>query len=317
MINEQESITAATPVTPTSIDYTKPLDAELKAVLNQELDAFMAKPANGWDAQYPTLYNTLNAIVTEYATAMNCPIPLLVLDFTGVNACQARAEFMTDGSIRMYIGTGFIRGVLLSNNEAHARLLHRSFRWTIAHEMAHLADPKFRWWGSISMFKLRMFIKSIAKISLVAALFSFCLSFIPALTQAPFQLYFYVGAGLNILYFLFEVGLHHMMEYTADAGAMKTADKFSVQEPVCALTAMNEAIAIVVEQEADKARAAIEDAFALMPDEKHTAFLQMQYKVRLALHDGRVFKEKFFRNLYHPSYDNRIAAIEKLQANAS
>lgn len=316
MMNQHEIIPTTAVVIPTpAIDYTKPLDPELKAVLNQELDALSAKPANGWDATYPTLYNTLNAIVTEYAAAMNCPKPALVLEFTGVNACQARAEVMTDGSTRMYIGTGFIRALLLSNNEAHAPLLHRSFRWTIAHEMAHLADPTLRWWAK--MFKVRVFIKSMARVQLTVGLVSFFLSFIPAFAQVPFHVYLYLGAGLNIFYFLFELGLHHMLEYHADIGAMKTADHFSVQEPVCALTAMNDAIAIVAEQEADKARAALDDVFALMPDEKQTAFLKMQYNVRLALLSGRVFKEKFFRNLYHPSYDNRIAAIEKLQAKAS
>lgn len=314
MINTtQENFVIPEHIVQLPTDTTVPLSSEFKAIVLQELDALIANPVNGWDQIYPTLYKTLMGYVTEYASSMNCAVSALFLEFSGVNAAQARAMIMLDGSTRIYLGATFLKDFLLGNDQEQAYVLHRSFRWVVAHEVAHLADKTTRWWAKV--FKLRVFFRSLARTQLIIGVVSYCMSLFPMFAQVPYQIYLGLGLGFASVYFLVELVVHHTMEYAADKASLNNADNFTPAEVLFALTKMNEAIDIVILQDYAKSREAIDQLFELDPEEKKSAFLsaflKMQHSVRLIKLEIAFWQQQVIRKLYHPTVARRIAAIEK------
>lgn len=293
MNNQQETLTATLPITPVEpiieapvtapervVDYTKPLDAELKAILAKEMDAFLAQPAAGWDLTYKTLYKTLHAFIVEFSSKMRCPEPNLMLDFAGAYKHQGAAFFMSDGTTRLYLGTAFIQKFLINPPARQEELHHRCFRWVIAHELGHLCDPSLNRWANWA--KARSIVVSMGNmftmIGVMHTVFS-VLPYLSAIASPQYLLFLAIGLGLKGGYNGLEILLQRRFEYFADKRSMQTDDQFSTQELEFALGIMNAEIA-----------AAQSQAPALTIKQRI-----LSYKL----------------SFFHPSIKKRVAALQK------
>lgn len=288
------------------LDYTKPLPSELVTVLKNELDALVAKPINGWDQQYPTLYRTLLDITTQLCAEVNCPVPGLVVQCTGINANQGLAMIMQDGSTQLHIGAAFISSFLLDSATENALQRHRIFRWTIAHELGHLCDSTMHWWASKG--KIRDGIVSITDMLISYGIFDGVFAHIPALTRfsgGNYQFYIILGLGLKIAYKTTEIILHRNFEYFADAVSVKTAEQFSAHEIEQGLTSMTTAIKKCLAAEQKTARE------ALVATSKTSALGTLMLPILLVMQAYKNKVAQFNLFLLHPSVASRLAAIKK------
>lgn len=198
--------------------HSSVLPHDILDLMAQELERLEQNPVNGWNATYPTLYNTLLSIIEEICVTHKHTPPALFIVFTGINKHQALAQIMTDGSTQIYLGTDFIRTYLL-NPSARNKNTYQTFRWIIAHEIGHLCDPGFVFFAQL--FSLRFIIDKSASMLFVGSLAALPFSY-----NNPETLIW--TTKLFVASSLFITGkkialtlLQRKFEYTADALSVK------------------------------------------------------------------------------------------------
>ena len=230
-----------TPTPLTTAAHNTPLDDLTLDTVTQELAALEANPVNGWNVIYPTLHDTLQGIIQELCTALNCTAPAMIITFLGVQRHQASAHLLTDGSTQLHIGVEFIRATLLNRNAQNHEARYRAFKWTIAHELSHLCDPAFNRYGRA--YQIRLILDKVASTCLFLSLVSFMPGASVFLgTTTNYTAILIASATFMVLNTLFVAVLHRRFEYFADAMAARLVDDSDQQAITLALTTMTTAI---------------------------------------------------------------------------
>lgn len=210
------------------------LDQATIETITQELNALIKNPVGGWNVIYPTLYNTLQAVIDDLATKLQCPTPLLFIDFYGIPSYQASALLMLDGSSQLHIGANFIKKLLLNASSDNPTTRYNAFRWTIAHELSHLSDPTFRLYGNL--YSMRKVFTNVVTLlfffGLATSLWSSlpgCLNFLTPLRMLS------VGAAFWVIRKMFLIKLFRNFEYAADEKTMSISDTFTPHDAHYAL----------------------------------------------------------------------------------
>ncbi|MBM3893517.1 hypothetical protein FJ365_03920 [Candidatus Dependentiae bacterium] len=289
-------------------DYTNPLDLALLAMIAKELDVFEQDPKFGWDLTCPTLYKTLLEMVTEICAEMNAPLPSFFLDYAGTNACQAWVNHLVNGTKELHLGTTFIRTQLLDSSLEDALLRHRAFRWALTHEIAHIVDPKLRWWTMPRVWAVRVILQNISGGLIFAGIFDIIFAHIPMLhnfSGGKALLFIATGYFIKITHKLVEVMMHHLFEYTADRLALNTSDQFTTDEPRGAIDTMNSAIAQEIRRQEQIAKDAV------VATSKASVIMRLVLPLQLMLLACKQWYTRFNVSLLHPSLENRVAAMNK------
>lgn len=254
------------------------------SMIREELAALEKNPVHGWDRVYPTLYNVLYKAIDQIRQALGCSMSGLVIQCQGAQSMQASSYIMLDGTTQLHLGSRFIREYLLDSGENRDRS-QRIFTWVIAHELAHLADPTFKAYGSRMSYAVRTAIDRF-----ITILFGIGLGYV-LLTSQSKQGLALIGFSSALLIFKMFVTmfLHRAFEYKADELSVKAIRDLNKEEIRQALENMTLAI-----------RQALVEQFTFTNSFLKNIFIYISQKVMLC----KVF-------LLHPSVAKRVARLAK------
>ena len=132
---------------------------EMMAQASIELATLENNPASRTDASKPIshLYALLCRVIIPLSNKAGMPItPTLSFYFSGTSKHQAAAQILRNGTMMLFIGSEFIRNLLIhpweqiKQSRGDQAVLenrvaaHRQFEWVIAHEIGHLCDPGYK-----------------------------------------------------------------------------------------------------------------------------------------------------------------------------
>ncbi|MBX9831110.1 M48 family metalloprotease [Candidatus Babeliales bacterium] len=223
-------ITPATPTIAPALSEQETITHVLKELEDLKNIVLIENNTGDWSITHPMLFGFILTTVAKLSVPLACRMPdHFFIDFKGIQSEQASAHIMTNGTTQLHVGSELIRKSLTEEDN----LSLRSLQWTLAHELSHLCDPKFKL--SAKLYLVRDFLN---KFGLYFATFS--------LAQMVFQntghQAFFAACGFIILNKIFTIALHRNYEYTADKLSLQAMPDITLSEIENTLTSMQQAV---------------------------------------------------------------------------
>lgn len=196
-------------------------DPSLIPKITQELEELEKNPINGWSTVHVNLYNFLHTLTRELCEKLKCSMPDIFIDFHGIQKHQASTHLMTNKTIQLHIGVSFMRKFLLFPSLEELPVKSQMFSWVLAHELGHLRDSRFHWYGS--SYRIRIFVNQIISTLFVLGVLKVIA---PGLLPGISPLLLPISSACWVVQKVFYTFLHRSFEYAADQDSLRCFDSF-------------------------------------------------------------------------------------------